>query len=303
VSLAQHLASTIQAAVDHAISALKAIASAMEAALQALLAFVKNEILSLLTAAFAPIINGIDSYVSSVNQAFGTAYGTVSQGSQVTPSEANAVGSALSGSVFEVGLGIGAVVEVALVVLTPVDIGPSFIITTLLSVLVGTVLQALSTTTLMNDLGSPTGINSQSVNYLTKYTGSTPAANDGNYSISVSTFAQVMILTGKLALLPFSIGLAYLDYTHRGNIAYPGIALALVLTSLVIDLWMLSHPVPNLVMILSALLIGGLLVFFSVLAIKNPVYQGGLKILNGIDLGLSLLAAGFSVYELLDRFG
>ncbi len=57
VSLAQHLADTVVAVADHAISVLKQIASAMLAALQALLAFVKDAIVTFLRQTFASLSN------------------------------------------------------------------------------------------------------------------------------------------------------------------------------------------------------------------------------------------------------
>ena len=155
------------------VSALTAVGQALEAALQALLAFVEREVTALLTDALSPIINGIDSYVSNVNQTFGIAYDTVSGGGSVSQSEVSAIFMALSGSVFEVGLGIGAVVEIALMLLTPVDIGPEFIITTLITIVVGTALQKASTSGLFADLGSVTGFDTIAIEAVKSYTDGT----------------------------------------------------------------------------------------------------------------------------------
>jgi hypothetical protein len=151
----------ITALVDQAVAALKTVASAMEAALQALIAFIEKEIMSLLSTALSPILNGIISYDKVVNQGFGQAQNDTTNGSSIPSSLMETIASALSGTVFEVSLGIAAVIAIALAVATPIDIGPSFLIGTLISILIVVAYQTASTTGLLSSVTNTFGSLSQ----------------------------------------------------------------------------------------------------------------------------------------------
>ena len=299
--VAQGLEAFAENPVGATLSALTVVGSVLEAALQALLAFVEREVTALLATAFSPIINGIDSYVSNVNQAIGIAYGSVSKGDQVSPTEASVVGMALSGSVFEIGLGIGAVLEVALVVLTPVDIGPSFLVTTLIGLVIGSLLETTSTTGMANQVGSPTGLDVTLLHSMQNYMNTTPPSQDANYSASTETWIEVLLLLSKLPTIMFAFGFLAASVYADESPVLPAIALGLLFVAIAVTLYLLTHPTPNQVLIDVALTISTLLFLIGVHTYQAQVGPQ-LKTLAGIDLLVATAVFGFSLYEFLERF-
>ncbi len=238
--------------------------------------------------------------VSNVNQAFGVACGTVSGGGQVSPSEAYAIGSALSGSVFEVGLGIGAVVEIALTVLTPVDIGPEFVITTLIAIIVGTALQEASTSGLFGKLGAVTGLDTAALDAVKSFTDTTPPSLDENYTPSWQTILETFLLTFKIAALPITLAVGALEIKNAANPVLPAILLAMALTTIVLTFWLLLHFDANLVTVLVALIFGAVTTAFSIRsAVKMSGPLLGLKGLAIADAGLALVGPSLTLYKFL----
>ena len=123
-----------------AVSALEAVGSALEAALQALVAFVRAAVVALLQPLSQHITSGVAAYDDSLDTPLGSAFTTVQGGGTVTPQEASAVGQALSGGPFLFGLGLGVAVAIGLTLATPLDLGPSFLVGILLSLVVGAAL-------------------------------------------------------------------------------------------------------------------------------------------------------------------
>ncbi|MCL4324083.1 MAG: hypothetical protein M1144_01245, partial [Candidatus Thermoplasmatota archaeon] len=100
----------ITALVDQAVAALKTVASAMEAALQALLAFVIKEVTTLFNTALQPFYQARNAYSQSVLAA-------------LDPTGPEAVWDALGGTLFELGITIAVVIQVAIGILTGVSLG------------------------------------------------------------------------------------------------------------------------------------------------------------------------------------
>ena len=121
------------------VAGLKALASAMEWAWNQLLEFLKAAAQAILNAIVAPAERGVSTWATSINAPFSQAWNSENS-SGVTLPEANAIGSALGGAPFLISLGIGTAVSIALTILTPLDIGPSFLVGILIGLVAGAVL-------------------------------------------------------------------------------------------------------------------------------------------------------------------
>jgi hypothetical protein len=128
----------ITALVSQAAAALRQVGQAMWDALHALLSFLLTLVEELLQPVTQPIVSAIQAYDRSVNSAFEKAvYDTRTNGS-LAAGDAYGIWDSLSGSVFLFSLGISIAVGVALIVVSSIDVGPSFVVDILIGLVVGT---------------------------------------------------------------------------------------------------------------------------------------------------------------------
>ncbi len=139
--------------VSRAVTTLVAVGKVFMAALQALLAELEKLVTALLETITQPISNAMSAYAQSVESAVAHAQNDTTANGSLAPNDARAVWAAQSGSVFLFALGVGAVVVTALAVLSSIDIGPSFVVDILVSLLIGT-LTSLAIQALVNTVGS-----------------------------------------------------------------------------------------------------------------------------------------------------
>jgi hypothetical protein len=118
-------------------SALERVGVAIVAAFNALLQWIDNHVVKpLLEVALQPLLQTDNSYAASLNTTATVMANQVASSGSVSPSSAGAFGTALEGTLFLVGLGIGVAVEVVLAILTPFDLGPEFLVGLLLQIVV-----------------------------------------------------------------------------------------------------------------------------------------------------------------------
>ncbi len=97
-------------------------------ALEQFLVFLKDAIIALLQPVVAPIEQALSTYASGVSSPINQAWSEENSSGAVTASVIDQFWSEMSGSVFVLALGIGLVIEIALTIATPLDLGASFVI-------------------------------------------------------------------------------------------------------------------------------------------------------------------------------
>ena len=137
----QGLAHLAEVAEQAAVSALTAVGQALEAALQALLAFVKAEIIKLLTPIITPIVNAAKAFDSALGTASNATIVDIQTSGSVSPADAMAWAHSFD-TVAELGAAVGIAITIVLIVTTSVGLGTGFLVGLLLS-LIPTFLQNL----------------------------------------------------------------------------------------------------------------------------------------------------------------
>ena len=110
-----------------AVSALTAVGQALEAALQALVAFVEKEVIKLLTPVFQPILTSINQYEKSLSSDVLNAQADLNNGDSITAAAAQFWQDA-SGPVFFLAAGLGTTLSIATTVLEVLSLGVGFFI-------------------------------------------------------------------------------------------------------------------------------------------------------------------------------
>jgi len=100
----------------------------IDQALEQFLVFLKDAIIALFQPVVNPVEQELSTYASDVNSAVNLAWSEENSSGGVAPLAVDQFWNAMSGSVFDAALGIGVVIEIALVVVTPFDLGGSFVI-------------------------------------------------------------------------------------------------------------------------------------------------------------------------------
>ena len=120
--------------------ALVAVGGAIVGALEL---FLTEVLIPAIKALLEPILflvqEGMQSFDSTVGAALQQAWAIENSTNSVSAAAANAIGTAYGGSPFETGLGIGVAVSIGLALLTPIDIGPSFLIGILVGLIAGAI--------------------------------------------------------------------------------------------------------------------------------------------------------------------
>jgi hypothetical protein len=119
---------------------LRALASDMVSAFEAL---VYDVIVPAIDVLIQPIVtlveSGMSAYSSNLGAKLQSAWNTVNSTGSVTGSEEWAVGNAFGGTPLEVALGLGIAATIALTLLSPMDLGPSFFVGLVLGLVAGAV--------------------------------------------------------------------------------------------------------------------------------------------------------------------
>ncbi len=128
---------------QRAAGALVSIGKIIVSALNALLDYIISLVKATLAPVIDPIVNAAQAYISSVEQAGGTAVADYSQHGAVSARNATAFWNALGGTVFLLALGVSIAVSVALTLLTAVTLGGSFLLGILIALIVSFAVPAL----------------------------------------------------------------------------------------------------------------------------------------------------------------
>ena len=105
-----------------------------------------NYIYALVKELFSPIVGAVDSSMQSYDASLAAplkqAWASENGSGAVTSAEVNSIGLAFGGPALELGLGIGVAVTIALTLLTPFDLGPSFVIGMVIGLIAGALLSS-----------------------------------------------------------------------------------------------------------------------------------------------------------------
>jgi hypothetical protein len=144
--LRAEVAAGAQWVAEATVSALKTVGAALEAALQALLTLVYNEIKALLSDAVSPIQSALTNALATVYQAFNTMLTAVENGGTVTESEAAPFWETMA-IPFLIVVAIATATMVALTVVQDVSLGAGFLVGILVTVIVSVALATLAPST------------------------------------------------------------------------------------------------------------------------------------------------------------
>lgn len=217
--------------------------------------------------------------------------------------DASAFGAALSGPFFLLALGLGTVVEIALALITPFDLGPSFLVSILIGLLITVALQAASVSGVTNALSSVSSFGGQIVRGFQGWVNATTASSNVKLPTRYNQLASIFSLLAATAVLPFSIGLLARDLGFAGSAAVdpltPVLAFALGIVTLVLHFVFVIDHVPIHLLILGGIL-GGLAWYLGASAFKTRA-RGPWKTMVAIDLGVGAVGLGLPVYEILSE--
>ncbi len=241
----QGLAHLAEVAVVATVGALKVVGAALEAALQALLAFVKAEIIKLLTPIITPIVNAAKTFDITLGAASNTTVADIQASGSVSTTDALTWAHTFDG-IAELGAAVGIAITIVLVVTTSVGLGASLVVGLLLS-LIPTFLQSL-----IPGLASISSLTSSSIlNLEASFSNPFPkaeweaiagavavAASSSDFFFALITAAQKGLTESIAATLAVSIivDLIVLPISiitwasHNGVIAIIALVLALVAT-------------------------------------------------------------------------
>jgi hypothetical protein len=289
-NLPQALAKWGETAVARTVINLTAVGSALDTALNDLVAAVVSGIKLILSPITKPLEQMASSYYAALN-------------SSMDPN-AVAFGNDLSGNFFLLALGLGTAMEIAIGVATPVDLGPSFLITIVIGLLITVALEEASTTGVVNALSSVDSVGGQIVRDFQGWVNGTSASADVKNATRFNQLASIFSLIAAAAVLPFSIGLLAHDLGFAGDAAvgnpvYPILAFALGLITLVLHFVFVIDHVPISLLILGAIL-GGLAFYLSLKRLKTKS-PGPWKTMAAIDLGVSGAGLGAAIYDILSE--
>jgi len=236
-------------------------------ALKQLLSYLLQIVTDLLKPVTQPISNAMKSYVWNVEYAIGHAQNDTTTNGTLAPGDARAVWSALSGSVFLFALGLCAVVTIGLTFLSSVDIGPSFVVDLVTTLLIGTLVGVASQGLLSSVESSFSSVSSVAVYSLEGFFNNTvgtqerrrsptfEAATEGSNQPAWTT-AALLVSTCFEFQLAWPVDLfALLEDTQRssglaGAVIGGTISLAFDITGIVLFIVGLTEPAPLALLIL-----------------------------------------------------
>jgi hypothetical protein len=221
--LASEVANWGLQAIQQTVSVLKQVAGAIVWAIDQLASIVVGIVQGILNAILQPAEAGLTSYVSALNHDFSTAWSTVNSTGAVNLSEANAVGTDFGGAPFDIAIGIGIAVTVALTLLTPLDFGPSFLIGIVIGLIAGAI---LSLGVVAHAAGSLTAAAVFSLEKLV----------NSSLVLPVSEWATIAGIVGLVAAgsdIPFSWYVLAQAFKLSGGVQLAGDAAAVMATSMI----------------------------------------------------------------------
>lgn len=136
------------------VSGLKTLASAMEWALYQIVDYLYALVKALLSPIVGAVQSVIQPYDASLAAPLKQAWASENTTGSVTTVETDSIGAAFGGPAFAVSLGIGVAVTIALTLLTPLDLGPSFVIGIVIGLIAGALLSRGFVTSLASTLSS-----------------------------------------------------------------------------------------------------------------------------------------------------
>jgi hypothetical protein len=256
----------------------------------------------LLTQALSPVIAAIDGYVALVNDTLAAAYAAVANGSQVSLNQAEGVYEALGGSVFQDLVLVSAVVEAALLLLSPVDLGPEFIATVLISLIATAALHRLSVTfSGPEESELESGLTAPAIHATEDVVNSTPASQDPSAGPGWQTLLEVALYASKLFVVPIVAILEIARAQGQSSPLVPVVFAALGSLSIILVGWALSQGQPSLLLVLVSTALSAISLYK---AIGGVVVTGGEQIsaLYAIDAAVSSVGLGLDFYSLYKIF-
>jgi hypothetical protein len=291
-SVAARTAAGLRAAAALVVSALSALAAAVIAAVKALISNV-----------VAPIVNGIVNYVRPVNANVRLAQNDTQNYTVIPTSLIYQIGSSLSGSVFEVGLVVGAVLAVALTISLPVDIGPELLVPVVIGLLITIAFEVAATAGLLSTVQSSFNqINQATFNAMQNYLEHPDPPNPTWTTVSrIALTLATMTIAFPIAMNTLANGKT-METTEYLTVV---MALALMFSALAFFVAALSgslHSIPPLAIVLVGLAVGILGILRMGLALsttKNPA----LRALQELVIGMSAVNLGIGMYVALGSPG
>jgi hypothetical protein len=250
-----------------AAATLVSIGKAVLSALDQLLNYLLQLVTSLLKTITQPISNALKSYVWGVETAVGHAQNDTAANGSLRDGDSRAVWSALSGSVFLLALGLSAAVTIGLTILSSVDIGPSFVVDVIISLLIGSLVGVATQALLSSADSSFSSVTSAAVYSLEAFFNSTVGTQDpitgsmfepptGGSNQPAWTTAALLVSTCLEFQLAWPIDLFALlkDTQKTSGLAQAliggTVSLALDITGVVLFIVGLTEPAPLALLIL-----------------------------------------------------
>ena len=259
-------------------------------------AFLNDVILPALNALLSPIVDPIKSlaqnYYSSLN-------------SSLVAGNAQASANALGGPFFLLALGLATAVEIALALITPIDLGPSFLVTLLIGLLITIALKSAETSGIVNVLNGVTSFGGQIIRDVQDWVNTTSASADVKLPTRYNAAASVFSLMASMAVLPFSIGLighalGLTGEAAAGNPTLPIIAFVLAVITLGFHIVFEIDHVPVQLLILGGAF-GGTALALTLRNLYKGVNTGLWRLMEEIDALVAGAALGVTVYEVLSE--
>lgn len=301
------------------VTAVEVVGSALEAALQALLAFVESAITTLLGTAIHPLQQAFTDYWRSVESPLGEAQNYTSQGQSPPTSSLVSVWSALGGSVFMDTMLLSTVLAAVVTVIMTVNLGTSFLFPILLTVVITAALQESPLGTLLSDLQSAFEqlLSGSTVQAVESWVDAHPSLLSDERSMTHPAGARSAQTTGRsdpgwptlIEILSVSVTISFgfkfvvkelntcAQPSQKNNIACSwfviGAGIALEVVAIGMHLVSLTQPVPS-----------GLHILGLILSILATVITGiraefeelkGLKVIEGLVAILGVVAIGVSL--------
>jgi PKD domain len=283
VSVGAEVVARTAAAIVH-------VGNVIEDGLAAFLTWIANEVRSLFAPLTVPLERLAASYYSALN-------------SSMDPN-ASAFGAALSGPFFLLALGLAAVTEIALAIVTPLSLGTGFLVSILISLLITVALSLASSTGAIASLNSVTSFGPQIVRDMQSWVNGTSASADVKLPSRYNQLASIFSALAGAAVLPFSVGLlarglGYAGGSGANNPLIPVLAFVLGVIDLVLHFVYALDQVPVGLLILGAI-VGGMAAVLASRALQGEAAVEW-RIMAGIDLGLAVAGTGATVYEILSE--
>jgi hypothetical protein len=268
--------------------ALEAAGQVLRTGLSELATFVVSALKSILAAVINPVLKVASAFDSGVAAGMNASGSDVGAGHQVTVGHAQQLVSALGGSVTMLALALGIAIAIGITIATPLDFGPSLIVSVILSLIILGLTAAFSKTlgaTLLTDSAIwavDSGAN------LT-FSGNTAPAVQIDWKALAESF-------GVASALPAILLAVYVGMKMPANqLTLPLAALVLAMVSVAIELVVWATQLPQLIVVaLTFAMIGVIISFLGVRAI--PQTLPNVRFFGYVALGFagaSLTAAAY----------